>query len=472
MPQTPGQGVVYRRVNANTGTAWLLLVGVPLAFLPVVSAGTVLLMHMTGATLAVSVAASALAVTLAIGCPTALFGSRIVLLVTDARPLRAGEEQQLVRTVENLCVGTGLPVPRLHLIESAAPNAFATGSSPRDAALVVTRGLLTLLERRELEGVIAHELSHIGNHDIRLTTPLVALVGIATLPIRSCETAVRLAYKYAWGYRDIIAMSAANIAPMACIAWLIGLTVFVFRSLQWLLFGTSWEALADAIPHFLLGLSVMGAAFHVLFVSPLLALSIRRAVSQEFAFLADADAVRLTLDPDGLALALMKIFAADATPLDVGEGCAHLCLVDPLARDPSVLHEIFPSHPPLGERIDLLARMGHGITPSAIEAAWKSTGVAHQTPVEPIVPEPIVPDAAPAPTAQPNPRLEPDFVVSSDPLTALYERPDGWSRVLARLPENAEITIVSSDGHFTRVVTKDNVAGYVSSSARLSGLAS
>jgi Zn-dependent protease with chaperone function len=117
---------------------------------------------------------------------------RVILGRTGARLLAPDQEPDLQRLVETLCIGAGLPPPRLYLIESAVPNAFATGRDPAHATLTLTRGLLTLLTRRELEGVVAHELSHIANHDSRLNTAVAAVVATLRLPIAIVTGAYRL----------------------------------------------------------------------------------------------------------------------------------------------------------------------------------------------------------------------------------------------------------------------------------------
>jgi heat shock protein HtpX len=256
----------------------------------------------------------------------------MMLRMTGARPLGPGQEPELVLLVDNLCIGAGLSPPRMYLVESTAPKVFATGRDSRDASLVVTRGLLALLDRRELEGVIARELSHIGNHDIRLTTTLAALGGVAAPPIelRLIASFVvaggLMSFRGPLGYPDALDLGGLVLLPLA----------------------------------------VAVSFFCVMVASPLAAMLIRRAVSHQRELLADADAMLLTRDPETLALALVKISAA------AGNG--------PRA--------MFPSYPPLKERIDLLARMGEGIAPSAIQAARNAgarieasagaaTGVAH-----------------------------------------------------------------------------------------------
>lgn len=280
----------------------------------------------------------------------ARYGARYLLRLARARPVSRDEEPELWRVVEALCIGAGLQVPKIHVIESPAANAFATGRNPEQAALVVTRGLLQLLDRRELEGVIAHELSHIGNHDIRLTTGLSAIVGTLSFPFRVFTLPIRAAFK-------------ANLA-IGTIALSLGFTVLVWSVLAtWDgLQALTEEKLAGNIPTFVQvwGVHALVAPLYAVVVAPVLGLVIRQALSRQREFLADADAALLTRDPAGLAAALIKIGKHRGERLSVGEGSVHLYFVDPDAEN-SLLHRLFPSHPPLEQRIQLLARMAQGI---------------------------------------------------------------------------------------------------------------
>ena len=130
----------------------------------------------------------------------AWYGSNALLRMSGARRVELDGEPELVRAVENLCIAAGLPRPAIYVVESPAPNAFAVGRDSQHASLIVTRGLLTLLDRRELEGVIAHELSHIGNHDIRLSTTLAALVTTLRLPFRFVTAPFRFVFRLPWKF--------------------------------------------------------------------------------------------------------------------------------------------------------------------------------------------------------------------------------------------------------------------------------
>jgi heat shock protein HtpX len=395
------------------------------------------------------------------------YGSRVVLRVAHARPVDPGQERDLVQVVENLCIGAGLPLPRIHVIESAAPNAFATGRNPHDASLVVTRGLLGLLDRRELEGVIAHELSHIGNHDIGLSTTLAALVGTLSLPLRALAAPFRGARGMGLGYLAIL-----GLIPF------VGILFMAF----WII---SDRESYGSVPFFWWWtIYVWTAPLYAVWVAPVVALLIRQAVSRQREFLADADAALLTRNPEGLALALVKIGAAGGERLRVGEGTVHLYFVDPRSKG-SWLHAVFPSHPSLERRVELLARMGSGIAPSAIQAA-QDAGAKVRAAAEEITEARGTNDEETTEPMSPNYEGSSGLSDSSDDavpphvlappsadahaLISLYERPDGWSRVLAQLPESAAVIPMATEGHFVRVTTADDQTGYVSRSAPLAAL--
>ncbi len=376
------------------------------------------------------------------------YGARMVLRMAQARPASAQDAPVLFRAVENLCIGAGLPMPCVHVVESAAPNAFATGRDPQHASLVVTRGLLTLLDRRELEGVVAHELSHIGNHDIRLTTTLAAFVTTASLPFRMVEGFFRAAWQLHW----IAGAFVSGIAFMFCMS-------FVHAAMGLATLARD-EQFSRLFSRFVWWWTVhgMAAPLYALFVAPVVALLIRQTVSRQREFLADADAALLTRDPEGLALALVKIAAWRGERLQVGEGFVHLYFVDPTDERSSLLHAVFPSHPSLRARIELLGRMGSGISPSALEAAIEAAAATRRVEPEADTPAPPLADV-PARPGLPSTSQEAPPVHG---LTPLYESADGWSRVLAQLPSDAAVTVTGAEANFIRVTTADNLSGYVS----------
>ena len=222
MTDTPKPLLVYDRIDSNRRKTRLLLASFAVVLLPIVSGGAALifplihlmyasvwpdamraldltsLLWLYGGFFLVSMVIVALVLVATTDLLISNYGSSVILRLAHARPVDSGEEPDLVQVVENLCIGAGLPLPRIHVIESAAPNAFATGRNPDDASLLVTRGLLGLLDRRELEGVIAHELSHIGNHDIGLSTTLAALIGTVSLPLKMLSAPLRVAFRLPW----------------------------------------------------------------------------------------------------------------------------------------------------------------------------------------------------------------------------------------------------------------------------------
>ena len=286
----------------------------------------------------------------------ALLYRYVILGTTDAKLLRPEQEPDLRRLVENLCIGAGLPPPRLYLIESAVPNAFATGRDPAHATLTLTRGLLTLLTPRELEGVVAHELAHIVNHDSRLNTAVAALIATLRLPIGIVTGAYRIFREAHPGLGILFLVGFFGMLGLLAVAMVsFFLDTEIARLPRWVL----WRQVFVAVSPFFMFLG-----------APALGLFIRQAVSRQREYLADAEAVLLTRDPEGLALALTKIGAwRGPGRLAVGPSASHLCIVDPLRADSPWWDRMFPCHPPIQDRVQLLARMGTGIDESVLQAA-------------------------------------------------------------------------------------------------------
>lgn len=218
----------------------------------------------------------------------------------------------LHREVENLAITAGLPKPRVYVIDDPAPNAFATGRDPKHAAIAVTTGLLDRLDKTELEGVIAHELSHVGNYDIRVMTMVVVLVGVVSL-----------------------------------------LSDFFLRSLWW---GGGRRSSRDNNDSqgVLLLLGIVAAI-----IAPLAATMIQLAVSRKREFLADATGSLMTRYPEGLASALEKISSDPNKLQHVSSATNHLYIENPLGADQeeSFFVRIFSTHPPVAERIKRLRAM-------------------------------------------------------------------------------------------------------------------
>jgi heat shock protein HtpX len=240
------------------------------------------------------------------------YSDRIVLSMSQARPVTHEQEPRLWNAVEGLSIAAGLPMPKLYIIEDSAPNAFATGRDPQHAALAVTRGLLDKMNRVELEGVVAHEMSHIQNYDIRFMTLVAVLVGTIVL------------------FAD-----------------------WVIRSLWW--GGGRRRSRRDGGGGASAILLVIGLIFLIL--SPIIAQLMQLALSRRREYLADASGAMLTRYPEGLASALEKI-AADPEPLEVAnKATAHLYIYNPLREHGGWLNSLFSTHPPIEDRVARLRAM-------------------------------------------------------------------------------------------------------------------
>ena len=238
---------------------------------------------------------------------------KIVLAISRAHPATKEEYPYLYNVVEGLAIAAGIPAPKCYVIDDTAPNAFAAGRKPQTAVICVTTGILEKLNRVELEGVIAHEMSHIKNYDVRLQTLVVVMAGIVAL-----------------------------------------LSDWMLRTFMWgggrrRGRGRGGDGAAGGI------LVLVGLALAVL--SPLIATIIQLAVSRKREFLADANGAMLTRYPAGLASALRKI-SADTEPLEAAnKATAHLYIVNPLKNIKSGVNRLFSTHPPIEERIAALEKM-------------------------------------------------------------------------------------------------------------------
>ncbi|MDO8430103.1 MAG: M48 family metallopeptidase [bacterium] len=233
------------------------------------------------------------------------FSDKIVLRMANAQPVSKDNAKELYNIVENLAITAGIPTPKIYIINEPVPNAFATGRNPEHAVIAVTTGLLERLDRSELEGVIAHELSHIGNWDMLVSTMAVVLVGFISIA-----------------------------------------SDFFLRSLWW---GRNNDR-RNMHPVFLL----IGLVFAIL--APIAGSLMHLAISRRREFLADASGALLTRYPDALASALIKI-SSDTRPLSVANNTtAHLWFDDPFdnKKQTPLFHKLFMTHPPVEERIKAL----------------------------------------------------------------------------------------------------------------------
>jgi heat shock protein HtpX len=234
------------------------------------------------------------------------FSDKIVLKMYSARQVSEAEAPMLYRIVHNLTLKAGMPMPKVYIIPSEAANAFATGRNPQHAAVAVTEGILRLMNERELTGVLAHEISHVKNRDILISSIAATLAGVI--------------------------MMVANMARWAAI--------FGGYSRS-----DDREGGGGAI-----GLIVMAI------LAPLAAMIIQMAISRTREFAADETGARMSGDPLGLASALQKLgFAAERIPLDASPQTAHFFIVNPLSG--RSLMQLFSTHPPLEERIARLQTM-------------------------------------------------------------------------------------------------------------------
>ncbi len=237
------------------------------------------------------------------------YSDQLVLTMSGARRIETKEQEpRLWNAVEGLCLAAGLPMPKLYVIDDPAPNAFATGRDPQHAALCATAGLLDKMEKTELEGVVAHELSHIRNYDIRLMMLVTVLVGTVVL-----------------------------------------LSDWMTRSL-WYGGGRRRSSSSSGGALMLVGLVLV-------ILSPIIAQVMQLAISRKREFLADASGALLTRYPEGLARALEKI-EADPEPLaTANKATANLYISDPLRDHGGWLNSMFSTHPPIEERIERLRNM-------------------------------------------------------------------------------------------------------------------
>ena len=403
----------------------------------------------------------ALVITVSIVLAVAVLGYRhvasLVLRLAGARPAGPHEEEELRRTVENLCIGAGLPQPKLYIIESPGPNALATGLDPQRGSLVVTRGLLSLLDRRELEGVIAHELSHIGNYDTRLSTVVAAGVALLRFPPLIIVGFFRFLFRLHW---------AVGVGA---------LLYLVLPALGGIPFGVSL-AIDELDSNPGSGVMLVFSMLYPLYLlvgAPALGQLIRRAVSRERELLADADAALLTRYPEGLARALAKMASASGLQLRVSGATAHLYAVDPLTRDAPWWDRILSAHLPIEERIELLARMGGGIAPSALREATEAGAEFARTHASDVAARPVYREAAPPTDEGGAPPLA-ERSAAAFRLTGagakLYERPNMGSRQLTELPSGSMITVLETEGDFLRVITAQDEFGYVVRSASMTPL--
>jgi heat shock protein HtpX len=319
---------LYDQQRSNRRKTWLIMIAF-VAFLLLLGAGFDTFYIGAGGGVVPVGSLAALALGSVSAVVSYFSGDRAVLLSSHAQPIAEAAAQasddeklklrQLDNVVDEMAIAAGLPRPPVYIVPDPDPNAFATGRGPGHASIAVTRGLLETLDREQLQGVIAHEMSHIRNYDVRMMTVVAALVGAVAL---LSDWARRGMW---WGGgrrrdRDDRGGGAAGI--IFFIVWLAAIVI-----------------------------------------APLLAQVLAMMVSRRREYLADASGAELTRNPLGLASALETIDAAVEPTRAINSGTAHLCIADPLGREAHIggggWSGLFASHPPMADRIAALRAMAY-----------------------------------------------------------------------------------------------------------------
>ena len=294
---------LYTHKDSNIRKTWMLIA----AFLVLVMGVGWILSYMFEAQV-ILIIAIVLSIVMSFG--SYWWSDKLVIKMTRAKPLKKEENLELYRLMENLSITAGLPMPRLYILNERAPNAFATGRNPEKAVVAVTTGLLQTLDRSELEGVLAHELAHIGNRDILISTVVVVLSGVI---IYSADILMR---SFLWG-----GGGRGNNRGGTIIIGIIALLI-----------------------------------------AALFATVLKMAVSRKREFLADATGALLTRYPEGLASALEKISQDTSVMRVANNATAHLFFENPFKADikskkPNRIAKLFMTHPPVEDRIKALRGM-------------------------------------------------------------------------------------------------------------------
>lgn len=293
---------MYNQIDSNKRKTWVLII----IFIALISALGYFLGYVSD--YGNEILVMAVIISIAMSLFGYFSGDKVALMTSGAKEIQLNDNPYVYRMVENLCITSGMPIPKVHLINDDAINAFATGRDPKHASIAITMGAVNKLENEELEGVIAHELSHIKNYDIRLMTVVIVLVGIIAL------------------VSDIF--------------------------LHMTIFGGNRRSNSRGSNPVML---IIGIALIIL--SPIIAQLIKLAVSRKREYLADASGSLLTRYPEGLARALEKI-KTDSAKLDrVNNATAHLYISSPFRGTKKFMSRAFSTHPPLEDRITKLRSM-------------------------------------------------------------------------------------------------------------------
>ncbi|MCR4322894.1 MAG: M48 family metallopeptidase [Candidatus Azambacteria bacterium] len=297
---------IYTHRSSNVRKTWLIMSAF---FVFIILVGWVYAQAMQTP----SVVYIAVAFALIMNIASYWYSDKLVLMMTHAKEVQKRDAPELYRIVENLAITAGLPTPKVYIINEPAPNAFATGRDEKHAVVAVTAGLLERLDKVELEAVLAHELSHIGNKDMLVSTIAVVLVGFVAL-----------------------------------------LSDFFLR---WTIFGGRGRSNERGDGRIQMLFLVIGIALAIL--APIIATLLRLAVSRSREFLADASAVMLTRHPEALATALEKISSDPRQLRTANHATAHLFIANPFRNGgkKGFLTKLFMTHPPVEERTRALREM-------------------------------------------------------------------------------------------------------------------
>ena len=298
---------IYSAISSNKNKTWLIM----LLFVLIITTIVYVFSKALGFGIGFAGIALVIAGTMSIG--SYYYSDKIVLATSGAKEIQKSDNPELFRIVENLCIGDGLLEPKIYVINDNSPNAFATGRDPKHAIVCVTSGILEILDKAELEGVIAHELSHVKNFDIRLMGIVAVLVGFVAI-------LSNLFTNQLWfgGFnRD----RDNNSGSLGSVFLIIGIILAI--------------------------------------LSPIAATLIQLAVSRKREFLADASGALLTRYPEGLASALEKLEKYPQSLKTASNATAHLFIVNPFKgkQTKQLFVSLFDTHPPIEERIKILRSM-------------------------------------------------------------------------------------------------------------------
>ncbi|HOX08319.1 MAG TPA: M48 family metallopeptidase [Planctomycetota bacterium] len=314
MPAQPAY--LWDEIRRNRRRSWVLMILIGLLLAGTGGAFGAAYGGDAGAALGLGLAA---VLALVLGMVSYYAGGSIMLSASSARRIEKRDHPQLFNVVEEMAIASGLPMPAVYVINDTAPNAFATGRDPAHASVAITTGLLEKLNREEVQGVMAHEMSHVRNHDILYATMVGVMVGSIAL---MCDVFRRMAF-YGGRRRSSDRERGGGAAVIMLIALLLAILAPIFAKL------------------------------------------LQMAVSRRREYLADASAAELTRNPEGLARALEKI-SGDQEVLEVANRATmHLYIVNPIKSFEERAAGLFSTHPPTEERVRVLRGMTHSHQPAA-----------------------------------------------------------------------------------------------------------